>query len=666
MNLVSPCCTATMIACSLIVTVHAADEDATYDTRFVIGDLEEVVVTARSVPPANIPGSVDVLGRSQLANEHVNLTMDLFKKVPGVTFSRYNQGIVSMDIAFRGFNAEGESPSFKLLIDGIPSNLHTGLSEMDALFPMELERIEVVKGPNDPRYGLLNAAGNINMFTRRDQALEVEALAGSFDTYELQGYYGGEAGKLSQHYFVGHRESDGYRDNSALEKTTVGGRWFYQATDRLNVGLIARWFDFSADAPGYLTLADAHSHPTLSYPFSATDGGDKQTRHTSLHVDYAFSDLLILQVKGYQQHFERNRFVRFTGAGLQQERVEDEDQSGVIATMSWQPRAGTLLNWGVDYQAQDNINQRFRTVERVRTGLVLRDQAFDYNVYGGFVQWQQDVNDKLQFVAGLRLDRFTGDFTNVMSGATADINDYGTIVQPKLGLVYSLNDYVALFANGGRSFQAGVGAGAYPAPGKDVDASRNDGGEVGVHLRAGERFNARFALWRQTASDELVLKYDNSGDLENVGSTTRDGWELSLGWRPLQQWYLWGSYSAQRALLTNPGALSSAIRGNTLHHTPDYTASLGLEYQVTKALKATLFTNWQDDYYLDNTNATGRFGGYALSDLTLNYAFKKVNLSMRVNNLFDRYYEYVWHDGSTSLHAAGTERSYDVSVAFKF
>jgi iron complex outermembrane receptor protein len=644
---------------------HAQTDEP--DTRFVVGSIEELtVVGSGRGRDAEIPGSVDVVTRDQLRNEHVNLTMDLFKKVPGVTFSRYNQGIVSMDIAIRGFNAEGESPNTKLLIDGIPMNRHAGVGEMDPLFPLDLDHIEVVKGTNDPRYGLFNIAGNINMHTRRDEAREVEVLMGSFATRELQGYFSDDGEKLRQQYSFGLRDTDGYRDHSELDRTSVSGRWFYDATPKLSVGVIARLFEFDADAPGYLTYTDAHATPTLSYDFSATDGGSKESDHLSLHVDYAIGDSVDWSFKAYNQDFENRRFVRFTAAGSQQERFDDETQRGFVSTLSWQPAATVLLNWGVDYQAQDNVNQRFATVERERTGAALRDHAFDYDVYGTFAQAETRLGDALKLIGALRADRLGGDFVDRRSGFAADINDYGTLVQPKLSVLYDVNDSVSVFANAGRSFQTGVGAGAYPPPGGDVDASMNDGREIGATLRTAYAVDLRLAFWWQTATDELVLKFDNSGDLENVGETNREGWELTVGWRPFDALYVWGSYSDQEAELVNPGALVANIRGNTLHHTPDFNASLGAEYRFTPRIKGSLFTNWQGDYFLDNSNTTGRFGGYALTDLTVNYELERLSFTFRVNNLFDEYFEYAWHDSVESFHSPGAERSFDAALAWAF
>ena len=165
---------------ALAPTVLANETPQDKKSSMTIG--EEVVIIGKSneIREVELSGSRDILARDQLENEHVNFTADLFKKVPGVYFSRFNQGIISADIAMRGFDAEGSSPHSKLLIDGIPSNLHVGYSEMDALFPMEIDHIEVVKGTFDPRFGLHNVAGNVQMVSRQsgdDKELELMSAA---------------------------------------------------------------------------------------------------------------------------------------------------------------------------------------------------------------------------------------------------------------------------------------------------------------------------------------------------------------------------------------------------------------------------------------------------------------------------------------------------------
>ncbi|OUL58002.1 TonB-dependent receptor [Pseudoalteromonas ulvae] len=655
---------AVLSAC-VMSSVVVADEQQSQDSTLFIGDVIEVTAAKNSAAEAQLVGSVDILGRDQIKNEHVDVTMDLLKKIPGVYFSRFNQGIISTDIAIRGFNAEGSMPHTKLLIDGVPSNLHVGLSEMDALFPMELDWVEVVKGNHDARYGLHNLAGNINMHSRRDEAKEVEVLLGSFDTVEAQGYFGDVDDNFSQHYFVGARTTSGYRDHGDLDKHTFSGKWFYQPSTQTDIGVIARYFDYEADAPGYLTEQEAKRNPRQSASYAQDDSGDKQTRHVSVHLDHSVNQALALSVKSYWQQYDRHRFVRYTAGSSQQERLEKDQQFGVIATMSYVLSPDWLLTAGLDYQGQDNSNERFVTEGQNRLKQS-RYWDFDYNNYGGFTQAQYR-GDKLLISGGLRVDGFDGDFTNQLSGQQKRINDPGLTVQPKFNVLYELQETLNVFANYGVSFQAPTGSDAYLGDNNnDYDFSKNYGYEAGIKWQPLDWLDTRLSIWQQEAKDELTQKTDGSGDFENLGSTKRDGWDAGFSAYINQQWSGFGAYTRQEAKLVEPGESQVASKGNWLRGVPEYTATLGVIYQPIDVLKVSVFGHFQGDYYVSNVLQTKRFGDYSIIDLAFDYDLGWGNAGLRINNVFDSYHEYVYLVGSETIHSPSSGRAVNLSVSYRF
>ena len=114
----------------------------------------------------DISSSVDIMNADKIQNQNVLTSYDLFQRMPGVQITQFNQGITTGKFSFRGFNGEGNINAVKLLIDGIPSNTNDGnMPFIDALFPLDIESIEVVRGTNDPRYGLHAIAGNANVTT---------------------------------------------------------------------------------------------------------------------------------------------------------------------------------------------------------------------------------------------------------------------------------------------------------------------------------------------------------------------------------------------------------------------------------------------------------------------------------------------------------------------
>ncbi|HLP41004.1 MAG TPA: TonB-dependent receptor, partial [Fibrobacteria bacterium] len=498
-------------------------EDAPSDDTLHLTVGKVVVLGKAPGPDAyNLPTSVDVVAADKLENENVDFSLELAKEVPGVHTSEYNQGILHGDLGIRGFNAEGGVPHVKLLIDGIPSNLNNGFPDMNALFPLEISRMEMTRGTNDPRYGLHNLAGNVNVFTKRGGNRHMaKVTGGSFHTGDVQALSAIERNNFSQTYFAGYRRSDGYRDNSEMEKYALSGKWFHTAAgDRLTYGLIARAFELEAKAPGYLTSSQAEADPRASPAFSESDGGTQGNRHASFHADWDIRDNLSWSFKTYGQSVDRHRWVRFTEADVQQERVEDEKQYGAISFLTWKPSGVPLkdlaLSWGADYQLQDNANERFRGAERTRAE-TLRDHDFYFWTYGSYAQADARPLSWLRLIGALRWDRVDGDFSDRLSGRHLDIIDYGNIWQPKFSAVVTPYRGYNLYGNWGRSFQVGVGAGAYGD--QDLDWSKNTGWEAGVKAKPLSWLSTRLALWEQTATDEVRLKFDASGESENIGET---------------------------------------------------------------------------------------------------------------------------------------------------
>jgi len=630
--------------------------------------LSPVAVVGTAVTPSaatteqSTPTSV--LGADQIAREQVAFSQEILRKMPGVYRAEFNQGIISGDIGIRGFNAESDIASTRLLIDGIPSNLNSGVGEMNAIFPLEIGRIEVVRGTSDARFGQFNLAGNVQISTREGgNHLTSRLTTGSFGTNEAQLLAAVSRRGFSQTLFGGFRTSSGYRDNSALDKWSASGKWSYAPADsRWRVALTVRQAALDTDAPGYLTRDTARSTPRFSPAFSAADGGTIDHRHTSLHLDGPLGSAT-WSLKAYDQRFERTRYVRFTAAGAQQERVEDETQRGAIAQITWRPSAlasrDAVLSAGLDMQDQDNIQQRFRTVDRVRQA-TLRDFDFALKNHGGFVQLATDATSRLRLTAALRGDAFEGDFTNLLTAAELPILDLGFIAQPKFGAVFQITEAMSAYANHGRSFQIGTGPAAYgTAP---LSWSKNDGTELGMTTHPSTNSTLRVGVWQQIASDEVRLKFDNSGDSENIGRTRRRGIDVEGTWQVTSRIGVWGTGTTQRAILVEPGLLNPTAKGKRLNHVPDWTAKLGVDVVPAFGWNVGVWAYAQGEYHLTDANDRGTFGAQQTVNLDVSYRWRGVAIGLGATNLLDRYNEYVWWDGSQTLHSPATARAFFLSV----
>lgn len=621
----------------------------------------------------DLAGSLDLIGRDELDYVHIDDTVELFDKAPGVNIARYNQGIVNADIAIRGFAGDGTTPHAKLLIDGIPANLHAGGPELDQIFPVDISTIQLFKGTSDPRYGIFNIAGNYNVITRSDVGNnKIEFTTGSYDAREIQGYAGFENGGLTHNYAFGYRESHGYRDHTDLSKYSVSGRWFYDFENQATLGLIARMAGYEGDAPGFLDKQTARSHPEMSAAYANQDGGEKTTRHISLHSELPLSDSVSIDAKFYWQNFERERWVRFSAASAIQDRYDDQDHQGVITNLNWQIDSQWQFTAGINSEQQDVVEQRFGTVGQTRqrdTRNVLRNYHYELDTLGGFAQIQHTPNDVLRWNVSYRIDKLRGDSTQIGATGTridSDIFDFGIIKQPKFNIFLSPISEVTLFANYGRSFQHPVGAALFTVSDTHArDVSMNDGWEVGASWRPLDTLTTRLSRWEQNASDEYVTV---DGTPQNVGKTRRQGIDAGFSLQLFDTVDVWGNYGVANTKIVRASSTDNATVGNELRSIPDYTASLGVSYAITPAFITKLHIDAQGDYYINEANLGGRYGSYTLVGANLTHTAMWGDISLQINNIFDRYYEYVYDFGNTGADAVfspGDGRNFSLSVSWK-
>lgn len=627
----------------------------------------------------NVLSSVDVLGGAAVQDTSVDYSWELLQRAPGVLVTPFRQGTDAGRFSFRGFNGEGRVNAVKLLIDGIPSNDNAGgMPFLDAVFPLNIESVEVVRGTNDPRYGLNNIAGNANVITRTGgNETQINTTLGSFNTREVQVAKGIETANWTQNYFVASRDSDGWRDHANARKLALAGKWFYTTDDgRYRTGLSVRHFENDALESGYLSAAAAASAPRSSPSYASADRSTRHTNQVALFHDAQLGDLA-WSTRLYRNTYTNQRWVRFTQAGVQQERDSDENQDGAISTLTWRPQVSWahefVLEGGVDYQRQTNLSQRYRTVERVRTSQI-RDWDYTLSNQGAYVQAMIRPVPTLKIIPAVRVDHFSGALVDRLAGSTLPLNAYGTVPQPKLSVVYSPWERASVYANVGRTFQIGTGIDAYRASTQkgDLSASLNDGWELGLKFSPSEGLDGRVAYWEQKASGEVARTLgvdglvDNGGQ-SNIGRTLRKGYDLQLNLRPTGKVSGWVSYSHQQATITAPDPSAPTTLGKEIENVPHYVASLGADYQVNSDWKISAWGTAQGSYYVERSNTLGKFGGNVLLNLSAQWRIQPdLTLQLQVRNLANRAYEYVWYDSGSWGHSPGDGRAFYTTLAWKF
>ena len=243
--------------------------------------------TTIPTPTAEIASSVTVLTADDIAREQRRTVTDLLMTVPGLNVVQNGTPGTQSSVFIRGTN----SNQVKVLIDGIdvsdPSN-PTGGFDLGHLMTQDIERIEVLRGPQSGLYGA-DAIGGVISITTKKGAGPAKATAyvegGSFGTFNQALGLSGTHGRFDYAFNVSHyRYTDmpvtpgylvppgGHAIGNAYDNWTASTRLGAQLNENLRINVIGRVVDakllFSDDDPNAFpgaTFAEQSTYKNREY-----------------------------------------------------------------------------------------------------------------------------------------------------------------------------------------------------------------------------------------------------------------------------------------------------------------------------------------------------------------------------------------------------------------
>jgi len=224
----------------------------------------EVVVTANRLDtaPEKVGSSQTVITREQLERMQVNTLFDALRSVPGVDVARSGGRGADASVFLRGAN----SSQTLVLIDGVEVNdpISTTRSfNFTDLTTDNIERIEIVRGPQSTLYGSDAIGGVINIITRRgegDPEMSLSLEGGSFNTWRGRFHAGGGSDTVNWSLGASREDSDsisaadeaaGNTEKDGYENTTASARLGFTPADNLGINVIARYTDSAFDLDNF-------------------------------------------------------------------------------------------------------------------------------------------------------------------------------------------------------------------------------------------------------------------------------------------------------------------------------------------------------------------------------------------------------------------------------
>lgn len=668
--------------------------------------LEEVVVTAelRDRELRDLPASATVLGSKTLETAGVHHFQDVLGLVPNLNWAagtsrpRYFQlrGIGDLS-QWQG----APNPSVGFLIDGID---FSGVGMPATL--TDVDRIEVLRGPQGTAYGANALAGLIAVNTRapsRNPELGADATLGDYGTRGATGVFGGPlgSGETAWRLVAGNYRSDGFRRNSFLDRDDTNGydessarlRVRAQPFEHLRADVTAMWADLDN---GYDAFSIDNSRTTLS----DKPGQDAQAVR-ALGVRLSYDGTSAFDVIGrfsfgksrsvysydgdwgnddswgknspydYFQRFDRDR--RTLSADL---RLVSRDSVANGGDFAWLAGAYSLRT---DEDVLQTDIWRDRVYGNGDTRFSSDYRATNIAAYGE-LEWR--VADSTVLAVGARGERRSADYADTEAAVFSPAeNMFGGSLSLRRAFGEQRTGYVTL----SRGYKAGgfnIGA-AVPDEKRSFDGETLQSLELGFRARsADDSLSGDVALFYMRRHDQqvpvgeqlvlgdpltFILYTDNAAAGENYGV------EATLSWRPISTLLVDVRAAILQAKYRDYVFDDVDLSGREQAHAPEYQYDLGLEHRGASGLFARIDFAGLDDFYFDETNDV-RAPARVLTHFKAGYSGNHWRAEVWVRNLFDEYYSQrgFWFGNEppaftpTRYIQAGDPRHAGVTVAYTF
>lgn len=222
---------------------------------------DEIVVTANRIPsPAETVGSsVTVISQEEIERRHETSVLDLLRTVPGLEVARTGGPGAVASVFIRG----ASSNQTLVLIDGVRVLNTSGGFDFSGLDVDNVERIEVLRGPQSTLYGSEAIGGVVSITTRRGRPgfhADLDVRGGSLDTREGRLVLDGGSERFDYSLSVADSETDGVSAASELRGNTeedpssaqtLSGRFSVKLPASGRLDLVARHADTDASLDGF-------------------------------------------------------------------------------------------------------------------------------------------------------------------------------------------------------------------------------------------------------------------------------------------------------------------------------------------------------------------------------------------------------------------------------
>ena len=419
--------------------------------------LEEVIVTAqkREANLKDVPISIATMSSEAIKQRGILQLSEISEFIPNLEINDVGRTTITM----RGVGSSSRNIGFDSRVGVYIDGVYIGQSAAANQDALDLERIEVLRGPQGTLFGKNSIAGAISMVTNKPAEefdADITLSAGNFDYRRLTGVVDLPVGdkvftKLSMNYKI----RDGYVTNiptgkdGETESTSFRAQVRAVLTDNIEMNLSFDQFDEDTEGSNSRTIGtDFGLFVPNVEEFTANDDffgwGKRELSGGALTFDWALdNDFTLKSITGYRNTYSHGK-------------------GDLDGGFDWAPLFGADAVWGITSQTETDFEDEYTQWSQEFQLISPSDQDLQY-VVGLYLYDQEAVTDRRAvghndptnpaYTSGAL--PFPGDtFYSIITGGTVDTRSYAAFVNGS----YSFTD----------KFTLGLGA-RYSEETKDVD-----------------------------------------------------------------------------------------------------------------------------------------------------------------------------------------------------
>ena len=654
----------------------------------------------------DVPMSISVFSDIQIEDADIRDTVDLIRFSPNVHMKKSSASNIIVIRGVSAFNHSKHSPLGFYVDDGC-----FPIDYMQNPDFFDIERVEVLKGPQGTLYGRNTESGVINIITKQpDNDLRGKIFGeygnydtshGNIDSYRAGGNISGPL--IRDKLYLGlsgqWEDSDGFMkneyndDDEATKIDHINGRATlrWTPTDRWDISLIADAMD-TDDGAGYyrfesgMAKTDRHK---IAY-----DGmyqRDREGNGQTLRVKYEGDAFNVLSVTG-RRYFEQKHpgdydctsFVSpWSGNMITKDEIETVSEELRVSS----PNNSGPFKWLVGFYAfMEDYHIYF---EKQIKKWDMRDTEVDTDGYAIFGQGTYTLFDKLHLTVGLRFDHqdLEGEQQYDYLDMTMSLQSkkYGKDLDydkwlPKFAIAYDFTDDIMTYISVSKGFFSGgyIQSFATSEENFTYDPEYTWNYEIGTKTSwLDNKLMANLSAFYIDMKDKQVMEWrPDWSQIANAAEAHSMGVELEVHARPMQGLDVFAGFGYTEAKFDDWTATEKDMathqlvtydyKDKDLPDVPKYTYNLGVQYRHEIGFFGRVDLLGTGKFYGDSKNLAEQ-DNYELVNLRLGYEREHFDITFWCKNLFDERYatlKTIW--GADELCVDGEPRMFGTTVTYRF